>query len=76
MNSPGKNSGEGSHSLLQGIFLTQEQTRSPVLQADSSLSESPGKPLPHNICFKLNGLLFKYIDLKIIILRLPWWSSG
>ena len=30
--------------LLQGIFPTQGELRSPTLQADSSLSESPGKP--------------------------------
>ena len=39
----------GGHSLLQGIFLTQEsnpgiEPRSPALQADSLLSELPGKP--------------------------------
>ena len=33
---PGKNTGVGSHFLLQGIFLTQElNLGSPVLQADS-----------------------------------------
>ena len=26
-NSPGQNTAEGSHSLLQGIFLTQESNR-------------------------------------------------
>ena len=36
--------GVGSHSLLQGIFLTQELNLSPVLQADSLPSEPPGKP--------------------------------
>ena len=34
----------GFHALLQGIFPTQGELRSPTLQADSSLSESPGKP--------------------------------
>ena len=38
-NSSGKNTGLGSHSLLEGI-----EPRSPALQADSLLSESPGKP--------------------------------
>ena len=38
----GKSTGVGSHSLLQGIFLTLDQTfGSPVLQADSL----PSKPL-------------------------------
>ena len=45
-NSPGKNSGVGCHSLLQGIFLTQEPVSlaPPALQADSLPSEPPGKP--------------------------------
>ena len=39
-NSPGKNTGVGSHSLLQGIFSTQGlnpriEPRSPALQVDS-----------------------------------------
>ena len=34
----------GSHSLLQGIFLDPGiETGSPALQADSLLSETPGK---------------------------------
>ena len=37
-NSPGKNTGVGSHSLLQEI-----EPRSPALQADSLPSEPPGK---------------------------------
>ena len=36
----GKNTGVSWHALLQGIF----PTRSPALQADSLLSEPPGKP--------------------------------
>ena len=44
-NSPGKNTGVSSHSLLQGIFLTRESNPGfPALQADSLLSEPPGKP--------------------------------
>ena len=40
-NSPGKNTGVGSHSFLQGIFPTQTlNLRSSALQADSLLSES------------------------------------
>ena len=43
----GKTTGVGCHSLLQGIFWTQSQVEpgSPALQADSLLSEPPGKPL-------------------------------
>ena len=44
-NSPGKNPGVGSLSLLQGIFLTQRfKVESPTFQADSLPSEPPGKP--------------------------------
>ena len=40
MNSPGKNTGVGNHSLLQGIFPTQKsEPRFPALQADSLPSE-------------------------------------
>ena len=41
-NSPGKNTGVGSHSLLQGIFPTQGLNPVPTLQADSLPSELPG----------------------------------
>ena len=40
---PGKNTGVGSHSLLQGSSQPRDRTKSPVLQADSLLSEPPGK---------------------------------
>ena len=44
-NSPVKSTAVHSHSLLQGIFLTQGlNPGNPALQADSSPSESPGKP--------------------------------
>ena len=44
-NSPGKNTEVGSHSLLQGIFLTSGiKPGSPTLQADSLPSEPPEKP--------------------------------
>ena len=50
-NSPGKNTGEGCHALLQGIFLTQGSN--PCLlrllhwQAVSLFLEPPGKPCMH-----------------------------
>ena len=52
--SPGKNTGVGCHSLLQGIFLNLNLL-SPLLQAVSLLSEPPGKPkLSHsNLSFCL-----------------------
>ena len=42
---PGKNTGVGCHSLLQGIFLTQDpgDPGSPALQTGSLLAEPPGK---------------------------------
>ena len=49
-NSPGKNTGVGSHSLLQGIFLTQGVNPvSPTLQVDPFPREAPGKPGNHNL---------------------------
>ena len=43
--SPGKNTGVGCHSLLQGIFLTQGiEPTSPVLAGKFFTSEPPGKP--------------------------------
>ena len=39
-----KNTGVGSLSLLQGIFLTQESNRGLLLQVDSLPPEPAGKP--------------------------------
>ena len=50
-NSPGKNAGVGSHSLLQGVRDIPSpgvEPRSPSVQADSSPSKPPGKPLKDN----------------------------
>ena len=47
-NSPGKNTGLGCHSLLQGIFPTQGLNLGLLQwQADSWPSDLPGKPLSH-----------------------------
>ena len=44
-NSPGKNTGMGSHSLLQGIPPDPGiEPQSPALPADSLPCEPPGKP--------------------------------
>jgi len=44
-NSPGKNTGVGSHSLLQWNHPDlRSELGSPALQAESLLSEPPGKP--------------------------------
>ena len=46
MNSLGKNTGVGSHSLLQGIFLTQgSNPMFPALQADSYHLSHEGSPI-------------------------------
>ena len=55
--SPGKNTGVGSHSLLQGIFPTQGlNTKSPALQADSLPFEPPVKPFPHQASYFHRGI--------------------
>ena len=41
--SPGKSTGVGCHSLLQGSSQPRIEPRSPALQADSLASEPPGK---------------------------------
>ena len=50
---PGKNTGVGSHSLLQGIFPTRELNLSPALAGGFFTTELPGKPylstLPHSV---------------------------
>ena len=51
--SPGKNTGVGCHFLLQGIWRTDPGVE-PGLQADSLLSEPPGKPLGHRDPDKAN----------------------
>ena len=52
-NSPGKNTGVGCHSLLQGIFPELGiQPRSLALQADSLPSEPPGKSSPALVVVK------------------------
>ena len=57
--SPGKNPGVGGHSLLQGIFLTQESKLISCLAGGFFFfflltPEPPGKPLQINI-MRLNG---------------------
>ena len=86
-NSPDKNTGVGSHSLLQGNLLDPGiKPRSSALQANSSLSESPGKPkcLIKRVKYKVQEALFKHsfsqcsyyfrtlLPKKII----EWHSSG
>jgi hypothetical protein len=46
--SPGKNTRVSCHSLLQGIFQIQgSNLESLALQANSLLTETPGKPVQH-----------------------------
>ena len=42
-NFPGKNTGVSCHALLQGNSRPRDQTPFPELEADSLLSEPPGK---------------------------------
>ena len=42
--SPGKNTGVGCHALLQGSSWLGDWTQASALQADTLLSELPGKP--------------------------------
>ena len=63
--SPGKNTGMDSQSLLHGIFLTHGSN--PGLlhwQADSLLSEQPGKPI-----WNLGDTNCKYLSLRTIFLK-------
>ena len=53
-NSLGKNTGVGSHSLLQGIFPLGIEPKSSALQANSLLSEPPGRP-GGQFSFRLTG---------------------
>ena len=49
-NSPGKNTGVGSHSLLQGIFLTRDQTWVSCITGVFFTAEPPGKSFGY-ICY-------------------------
>ena len=62
--SPGKNSGVGSHSLLQGIFVARIEHGSPPLQADSLQSEPPGKSKKYQ-CNELNVKFISFRGWKI-----------
>ena len=77
--SPGKNTGVDSHSLLQGIFLTQGLN--PGLlhrQVDSLLSEPPGKPKSH--MWKILCIFLAYpFSKNFKCLRhcvVPFWVRG
>ena len=70
---PGTNTRVGCHPLLQGIFPTQglnPQCKQCPTQADSLLSELPGKPITHfdpqgnfylfHFCFTRSPLVFNF----------------
>ena len=66
-NSPGKNTGVGSHSLLQGIFLTQGSNLDlPHCRQILLLYEPPGKPID----IHTHNLIFYHIHIEF--LGLPW----
>ena len=79
--SPGKNTGTGSHSLLQGIFLTHGWNPGRLgfftpgsnpavrkLQTDSALSEPPGKPI--NKAIQKENIFNHSIPWKV-----QWYST-
>ena len=57
--SPG-NTGVGCHSLLQEIFLTHVEPRSPALQADSLSSEPLGKPQNSSKCVQRRVIILLF----------------
>ena len=72
--SPGKNTGVGCHTLLQGIFPTQEtESRSPALQADSLSFEPPGKPKD---LIKLIKTQFSSFSYFFVVLRYTRFVPG
>ena len=65
--SPGKNTVEDCHALLQGIFPTQGSSPGlPTLQADSLLTEPQGKPKNRDPGL---GLTLKYQFLTLLLRR-------
>ena len=71
-NSPGKNNGVGCHALLQGNLPDPGiEPRSPTLQADSLLSEPPGKPLNNlntRVTYLVNSVYYSGLQ--------PFWHQG
>ena len=74
-NSPGQNTGVGSHPLLQGIFPNPGiKPRSPALQVDSLPAESHGKPYIsdiYGICFSLSDFTLYGQSLGLNLLDYP-----
>ena len=71
-NSPGQNTGVGTHSFLQRIFPTQESN--PGLQADSLPAELPGKEAQYiyiHICMHIYIYIYThtYIYMHTYICR-------
>ena len=64
-NSPGQNTGVHSHSLLQGIFLTQRLNWSHTLHADSFLPEPPGS------LFFCQGIWkdIEFMDVVVVVMK-------
>ena len=64
-NSPGRNTGVGSLSLLQGNLPTPGvEPRSPALQADSLPAEPPGKPFTTRLCCRLRQTSKKLVRME------------
>ena len=68
-NSPVKNTGVGSHSLLQEIFLTQGLNPAPLPGANSLPSELPGKS------DTIRNALVKFVKLNLQTLGLLWGTE-
>ena len=64
--SPGKNTGGGCLALLQGIFPTQESTRSLTLQADSLSFESSGYMIFIQYVVHIEYIVYIYKDIYSI----------
>ena len=68
--SPGKNTGEACHALLQGIFRTQgSNPGSPTLQMDSLLSEPLGKPCHAIQCGKIKKKKWATIKNRLFFFK-------
>ena len=73
---PGKSTGMGCCSLLQGIFVIQGiDPRSPAFLADSSLSEPPGDALANTESAGTRGWL-DGAGASRTTLAFPTWTNG
>ena len=82
-NSSGQNTGVGSLSLLQGIFPTRIEPRSPALQADSLPAKPQGKPKNTGVgslsllqwIFPTQELNQGLLHFRQILYQLSYWGN-